>query len=194
MRSICKLLFCCVATLAAAQDSAPPKLSATPLSADQIAVYRAFLTNYTAGSKRTLNVANITETFEPDTDSMLSSGNRRDSCLSQFPAKVHATEVHLLPDSVTTTQVRLVDPTKHKLADPGDAIQTPSDVDSAVDAGLAAGLMTLSEVVFDTQHHRAAFSYSFVCGRLCGTGGIVIYNLQNGRWTRSSRRCGGWVS
>jgi hypothetical protein len=193
MRSFSALIVLCIVTAAAGQEP-KPKLATTPLTLDQIAVYRAFLSDYNAGSKGALNVADITDTFEPDTDSMLSSDNRRDDCLRQFPAKIHASEVHLLPDSLATAHVRLVDPAKHKIADPGDAIHSPADVDSAVEAGFAAALMTLSEVVFDTQRHRAAFSYSFVCGRLCGNGGIVIYNLQNGHWTRSSRRCGSWVS
>jgi hypothetical protein len=181
--------------VAMAQDPAQPKLSTKPLTADQIAVYRAFLTDYQSGSKSQLNVANITDPFQPDSDPMQSDGKSgRDSCMKAFPSHIGATEVHLLPNEFTSAKVRLVDPTQHKLADPGDSIRRPQDVDAAVEAGFAAALMTLSEVVFDGQHHLAAFSYSFVCGRLCGNGGTVIYELRNGRWRRSARRCSSWVS
>jgi hypothetical protein len=195
MRSTCTFLLLCLTTFAVAQQTTPPKLSATPLTTDQIAIYSAFLADYQSGSKTSLNVANTTEPFQPDTDPMLSdSKNDRDSCLRSFPAHVSATEIHLLPDVLTNVHVRLVDPAKHKIADPGDSIRRPQDVDAAVEAGFAAALMTLSEIVFDTQHGFAAFSYSFVCGRLCGNGGTVIYERHNGGWKRSARRCSSWIS
>jgi len=192
MRSFSTTLLLCVTAIIRAQQPSPPKLSTNPLTKDQIAVYRAFLADYNSGSKSPLNVANITDPFDSNTDSDEKSG--RDSCLRAFPHHISASEVHLLPGEFASAKIRLVDPTKHKFADPGDYIHSPQDVDSAVEAGFAHGLMTLSEVVFDTPHGFAAFSYSFTCGRLCGNGGTVIYQLRRGRWERSARRCSSWMS
>jgi len=195
MRSFSALLLVCITAIAQTQQPSQPKLSSTPLTSEQVAVYRAFLADYNSGSKNPLNVANVTDPFEPDTDPMVSDDkNGRDTCLRTFPPHIRASDVHSLPSDLASAGIRLVDPTKHKLADPGDNIRSPQDVDSAVDAGFAAALMTLSEVVFDTQHHLAALNYSFVCGRLCGNGGIVIYELRDGHWKRSTRRCSSWVS
>jgi hypothetical protein len=195
MRPLRVTLLLCITVIAAAQQPSQPKLAVTPLTSEQIAVYRAFLADYNSGSKRVLNVANITDPFEPDTDPMISDDkNGRDTCLRAFPPHINVSEVHLLPSDLESAQIRLVNPTKHKLADPGDNIRSPQDVDAAVEAGFDHGLMTLSEVVFYTQHGIAAFSYSFVCGRLCGNGGIAVYQFRNGQWKRSTRRCSGWES
>jgi hypothetical protein len=63
------LLVCCSLTLSTAQEPAQPtKLSAKALTRDQVAVYQAFLASYQAGSKHALNVANVTDPFQPDKD------------------------------------------------------------------------------------------------------------------------------
>ena len=88
MRSFSATFLLCITVIAGAQQPSQPKLSATPLSPDQIAVSRAFLANYNSGSKSSLNVANIADPFEPDTDPMVSDNkNGRGTCLLwDFPA------------------------------------------------------------------------------------------------------------
>jgi hypothetical protein len=128
MRSLSATLLLCITVVAAAQQPSQPKFSATPLTPDQIAVYRAFFAGYNSGSKSPLNVANITDPFEPDTDPMVSDDkNGRDTCLQGFPRHIRASDVHLLPVELASASIRLVDPTKHKLADPGDNIHRPQD-------------------------------------------------------------------
>jgi hypothetical protein len=90
--------------------------------------------------------------------------------------------------------VRLVDPDKHKLRDPGTSIREGQSVDDAVDAGFAAGLFTFSEIVFDNSHTHAALSYSFNCGSLCGHGGTVVFTKEGNRWKRAKHDCAYWMS
>jgi hypothetical protein len=103
--------------------------------------------------------------------------------------------VHKLPAELSKAgKINLVDPKKHKLKDPGAAIHNGTSVDQAVTAGFASGLFTFSEIVFDSDHKLAAFRYSFVCGILCGNGGTVIYELKDGKWSPTKRRCSSWIS
>jgi len=90
--------------------------------------------------------------------------------------------------------VLLVDPRTHQKRDPGDAIRNGQPVDDAVDAGIAAGIFTFSETIFNSDHTRAAFTYSFVCGGLCGNGGTILFQRKNGKWIREQNRCGSWES
>ena len=83
-----------------------------------------------------------------------------------------------LSDAFPTDKVHLVDPGKHEISDPGNAIGEGQSVDDAVEAGFKAGLFTFSEVVFDTAHTHAALNYTFHCGSLCGHGGTVVFILS----------------
>ena len=185
--SIPILFACCSIAVAAAQEAAQPKLSAKALTRDQVAVYQAFLAGYQARSKHPLNVANVTDPFQPDKDDF-------QGCMKTFPRNSCATEVHQFTDQFSPDIVHLVDPAKYKVASVGDFMQKNDDLDSAVTSAVAAGMMTLSEVLFDRPHHLAAISIDFQCGRLCGHGGTVLFELRKGHWNRSKRFCGGWQS
>jgi hypothetical protein len=150
-------------------------------------VYQAFLAGHQAGSKDLLNVANVTDPFRPDKDDF-------QGCMQTFPRTSHATEVHVFTDQFSPDIIHLVDPAKYKVASVGDFMQKNDDLDNAVTSAVAAGMLTLSEVVFDRTHHLAAFNFDFQCGRLCGHGSTVLFELRNGRWQRSKRLCGGWQS
>ena len=67
-------------------------------------------------------------------------------------------------------------------------------VDSAVNAGFAHGLFTLSAVAFDDSGTIAAFNYAFTCGGLCGNGGVALMTKTAKGWVRSKHNCGGWIS
>ena len=190
---------------AVTQDQTPkPKISDEPLNADQIAVYRAVIKDYTKGSKGPLNVANRTESLD---------GSRPmfdEACFKEVEASVpkpsapasHRLEHSLMPEM----QMVLVDPDhQQKLIDENDpqilvkkAIDdheqvTDAQVDRSVKHAFEVGMFTLSEIVFDKDHRRAAVAYSFVCGGLCGSGSTLILT-KSGRAWKIARRCGGWVS
>lgn len=100
--------------------------------------------------------------------------------------------------SALPANVTLVDSKKQmakvKENDPGRTMQQGDSVEHAVESAFASGLLTLSEVAFDKTHRYAVMNFSFVCGGLCGHGGIVILQKVNGRWKRTDRQCGGWIS
>jgi hypothetical protein len=170
-----------------AQEVVTPSIAPSPFGVAQAAIYRNFLTTWNAGAKTPLNVANTTEPFSP-------SGDDLKGCLKEFP-KRHTATVHAIPaHAFDGLDILLVDPRLHEKRDPGDAIRTREPVDAAVNAGIAAGIFTFSEVVFNSEHTRAAFTYSFVCGGLCGNGGTIIFQHQNGKWTQEKHPCGSWVS
>jgi hypothetical protein len=200
---------CLIVTLSlvfstAAQDPPKPQVSKDPLTAEQIAVYRAVLQDYTNGSRSPLNVANRTEPLEK---SELFSDK---SCVKglEFESPDNAVAVvhQIDPVAAPSKKFVLVDPDiqqkKIEENDPQKLMKRAIDdrekvskrqVDDSVTQAFATGLFTLSEIVFDKQHGRAVLSYSFVCGGLCGHGNTLILKKVGKEW-RVSRRCGGWIS
>ena len=168
------------------QETVTPSIAPTPLSMVQLAVYRDFLTTWIADAKTPLHVANTTEPLSIDDDNQ--------GCLKDFP-KTHAVAVHSVPaHAFDGLNVLLVDPRLHQKRDPGDAIRNGEPVDDAVRAGIAAGMFTFSEMVFNRDRTRSAFTYSFVCGGLCGNGGTIIFQHKNGKWVQQKNACGSWIS
>jgi hypothetical protein len=184
--SIYLLAFC---LSGAAQSTPKPKLTVEPLTSEQISIYRAFIADYDNGSKYILNMAQTTDTFEADSGDLA-------GCMKTFnKTNSRAMAAHSFPsDAFPTDKVHLVDPGKHEISDPGNAIGEGQSVDDAVEAGFKAGLFTFSEVVFDTAHTHAALNYTFHCGSLCGHGGTVVFIKARGIWKRSKANCGSWIS
>jgi hypothetical protein len=187
MRLILTFLMVCSTAVAMAQESVPPKVSIRPLTADQMAIYKAFLADWHTDPKTPLNVANTTDSFRPERDDL-------QGCMRSFPKGSRAMEVHLFPEQFATDRIHLLDPAKYKVPEVGDFMHRGEDLDNAVQTAFEAGLMSLSEIIFDQTHHFAALNFSFQCGRLCGHGGTVIYERWNGHWRRSKRSCGSWLS
>ncbi|MGB7190072.1 MAG: hypothetical protein WBD10_08050 [Acidobacteriaceae bacterium] len=170
------------------QISSKPVVSHTALTADQVAIYRTFLSSYNTGLDAQINVADMTSEFMPDP-------NDFKGCLKEFGPSTASEDVHRFSTEFSgLRKLRLIDPNTHKIADPGIAIRQGVSVNDAVKAGFEAGVLTLSEIIFDPTHHYAAFSYSFHCGSLCGNGGTVVYELKDGKWVKSKRFCSFWES
>jgi hypothetical protein len=201
MTVVCLTLSLCAAT----QDQTPkPKISDEPLTADQIAVYRAVLKDYTKGSQAPLNVANTTEPLD-DSRPMFD-----DACFKEVEASLpkpsvpisHRLDHSLMPDM----HLVFVDPDRQQKAidenDPQNLVKkavdahervTDAQVDQSVKHAFEAGMFTLSEIVFDKEHRRAVVAYSFACGSLCGNGNTLILTKSGKSW-KVAKRCGGWVS
>lgn len=188
---------------ALAQDMPKPILSSDPLTAEQIAVYRAVLGDYTKGTNDGMNLADKAETLER-------SGPSGDECFKEIklePAQNTVPVIHLLTPSVALNpKFVLVDPEKQaeriKENDPQKLMKkaiddhakvTNKDVDISVKQAFKSGLFTLSEIVFDKEHRRAVVAYSFVCGMLCGNGDTLLLNKIGQEW-KVAKKCGGWVS
>ena len=172
-----------------------PVVSKSPMDADQLSVYQAFLDSYDNGSKARLNLSKVTSALDL-------AQNKNDPCLKDIefdPKSQFASVVHEF-DSQTPLRgnFRLVNPKEQSRSiqrnDPGRAIRQGNDVNGAVEAGFAAGLLTLSEVAFDRHHRYAAMNFSFVCGGLCGHGSTIVFEKKDGKWIESNRRCSSWIS
>lgn len=184
-----------VISLFAFAGDTKPVVSKSPMDADQLAVYQAFLSSYDTGSKARLNLSKVTSALNLAED-------KDDPCLKNIefdPKRQVASVVHEFdPQTPLQGNFRLVNPEEQSKAiqrsDPGRAIRHGKDVNDAVEAGFAAGLLTLSEVAFDKGHRHAAMRFSFVCGGLCGHGSTIVFEKKNGKWIESNRQCSSWIS
>jgi len=170
----------------------PPQVEilSSPLTLEQAAVYHAFFVGYRQGSSRgdTINAAELTETLQPDEGDY--SG-----CMKGFGQESPVKVIHrLTEDFAKENNLHLVDPKLHKVQDPADSMRNGLSVESAVESGFKSGLLTISEIIFDAKHKRAAFHYSFVCGQLCAHFETVVYEKRHGGWKRSKLSCGYGIS
>jgi hypothetical protein len=176
-----------------------PAKSKRPLSADEIAIYKAVLQQYTSNERQPLNISVRTFPLEPTS---LRSGLSNSECLKGIQLELPSTISHsfhdLTPEVLIRTNMKLVDPSKQaKLVhsnDPSKTMRSEKSVDKAVKDAFATGLFSMSEIAFDKEHHHAAVSYSFRCGSLCGHGATMIFERVGNEWERKDRHCGGWIS
>jgi hypothetical protein len=178
----------CGSALASAQLD-QRQISSSPFTLEQTEVYQAFLADYRrGGSQHEINVAGVTDILQPDDGDY--SG-----CMKGFAKALPAKVIHrLTEDFGQRNHLRIVDPKLHKVEDPEDGMQRGQSVESAVKSGFDTGLLTLSEIIFDLNHKRAAFHYSFYCGRLCAHSETVVYEKRRGRWRPSKNSCGYGIS
>ena len=167
-------------------ENASPIPSKVPLTPDQIAVYRTFLERYDNGG-RPLHLANRTEAFFYPDEAPCGKG------LHIMTEDGAIGVVHRLDPSLAIPgRVALVDPDEKPVAGKAnDAHKTRGEGKTSDEA---VGLLTLSEIAFDKNHHFAAMAFSYWCGILCGHGGIVIFEKTGGRWKMTEKICGEWVS
>jgi hypothetical protein len=194
-----------ISVAGATQEDAPkPKVSKDPLTAEQIAVYRTVLRDYTKGSGGSLNLADKTEPLDqsgPFFDKSCMKG------LELEPAESSVPVVHQLDFAVASNKkFVLVDPERQeekikandtqnlmkRAIDDGEKV-SDKQIENSVKQAFATGLFTLTEIMFDKQHLHAVVAYSFVCGMLCGHGNTLILKKVGQEW-KVSKRCGGWVS
>jgi hypothetical protein len=204
MREICAVAIVIASSFmcAVAQDKTPkPKVSDEPLTAEQMAVYRAVLQEYPKGSDGALNLANRTEPLE--------RSDLEEECIKgiELEPKNSVGVVHKLDASVAFgPKIVQVDPDRQEQQveenDPQKLLKSAIDdheqvtnkqLDDSAKKAFETGLFSLSEIQFDKQHTRAVVAYSFVCGGLCGNGNTLVLKKVGQKW-RVSKRCGGWVS
>jgi hypothetical protein len=178
-------------------------LSKDPLTAEQIAVYRAILANYTKGVDAALNISNVTDPFGESSN--FSHGCPKDTSEhspSSSPQIVH----RLDPTVLLNSKMVLVDPHQQaelvKENDPQNLIMgaidnhqpvNDSDLSKSVQTAFSTGLFTFSEIVFNKKHTQATLQYGFVCGGLCGSGSTVVLKKVHGNW-EIGKVCSFWMS
>jgi len=179
--------------LAGFSDKRPVR-NANPFSADEVAIYSGILERWNSNSRSLLNVSN--RTFPIDRD-LADCG-----CLKGMERQSIANAAHsfhiLTGDVLDGKNIRLVDANKQAVivqnSDPSNSLREGKSVETAVNMAFSTGLFSVSEIAFDREHRRALVSYSFVCGSLCGSGGVWLFEKVDSAWKKSERVCGGWVS
>ncbi len=155
---------------------------------DVAEIYGAFLDEWTGKEKDPINVSIVAKAPSAEEIKQFSECAADTRWMEAKSINDIAIFVGRLP------YVRLVDSDKWSPQDPSVLIAEGQSVESAVEAGFAHGLLTLSAISFDESHTTAAFTYSFVCGALCGSGGPAIFKATPDGWVQSDKQCGGWVS
>ncbi len=164
------------------------------LGEDERAIYQAVLELWNSEPRKPLNLSNKTTPLDRNISNC--------ECLTGIDVQSleKATRsFHFLPGGfLRRTLARLVDAESQSVvvqtSDPGKSIRSDTSINAAVDEAFANGLLELSEIAFDRNHHRAIVSYSFRCGSLCGSSGVWLFEKVDGVWKKSERVCGGWVS
>lgn len=184
---------------AATSKNQKPVKSASSLSSDEIAIYKAILRTYSGDKDENLNVAATTYPLDPNAST---TGFDQPECLKgveleNLPSVSNS--YHDLPADVLPSEgMRLVDPKRQARIvhsnDPSNTIRKGKPVKDAVEAAFSTGLFSMSEIAFDKGHHFAVVGYSFWCGSLCGHGGTLVFENVNEEWRNANRNCGGWVS
>jgi hypothetical protein len=159
-----------------------------------VAIYRGILERWNSNYRSLLNVSN--RTFPVDRD-LLDCG-----CLKGIELQSIANAAHLFHiltrDVLAGKNIRLVDADKQAVIvqsnDATKSIREGKSVETAVNGAFSTGLFSMSEIAFDKEQRRALVSYSFVCGLLCGSGGVWLLEKVDGVWKKSDRDCGGGIS
>ena len=184
---------------AAGQDDQQPKLkvSDTPLTAEQLAVYRVVLGSWMAQEMPALNLAIQTVPLGDTGSAADESCSKGLDLEPASPTVVHRFRQKDLAQLGPSRTLTLVDPDQQKQDvrnnDPEKTVGDGRTIEDAVRNGFAHGLATLSEIRFDKGHKHAIVSYGFYCGSLCGNGGALVLEKIDGVWQRKSR-CGEWIS
>jgi hypothetical protein len=206
------LLVLLVPAVAGGQQAldAKPKVSETPLTAEQLAVYRAVLLIAFGGDTKCnkqgericlsilygeggINLSDQTSTIDH-----LDAGDclKRLSIEKNIPSEIH----HFRMEDVAnlgSMKIRLVDPDQRMKwiheHNPDDGRREGRTAKAVVEDGFEHGLTTLSEIQFDESHTHAIVSISYECGWVCGDGATMLMEKKGGVWTRK-KQCGGWIS
>jgi hypothetical protein len=176
-----------------------PTKNATPLSADEIAIYKALLRQYASDESGSLNVSAKTYALDPESQR---NGLKNSECLKGIQldnlSGVSHTYHELTPDVLPGKNMKLVDAQKQaKIVhgnDPDKTMREGKAVDSAVKEAFATALFSMSEIAFDRDQRHAVVSYRFWCGALCGNGATLVFEKAGNEWKKTERNCGGWTS
>ena len=152
-----------------------PVVSRSPLSEEQLSVYRGFLDKFAPLNLKELSSGTIPFDFTGFSETR--------PCLKGFdlesPTSAMST-VHTFGNEITQGRdLRLI-----SLSQMSKMVEDPS----LWPADKSRSILVLSEIVFDTTHRFAVLKYELVCGHHCGSGATLIMEKVNGVWTTSARR------
>ena len=186
----------------AQEEPGKPVLSTTPLTADEVAIFRAVLKDYLRGSHGVMLVVDKTEPDQSPTSVRTCADEISAKLEPQSPKVVHRIDSSLVAGlqakwtdaDAQATEIKANDSQNliHGVTDEGQRVTT-KQLDDSVTKPFNSALFTLSEIVFDQGHVHAVVSYSFYCGSLCGNGNTLTLRKVGKEW-KVSKHCGGWVS
>ncbi|MGO9591089.1 MAG: hypothetical protein ACLP3K_13715 [Candidatus Acidiferrales bacterium] len=163
-----------------------PVSSASPINAEQIAVYRGFLEKFSS-FLHFRNLSNVTVTFDfkgfPEGRPCL-RGIELENDSEPFRT------THALPQEITKgMDIRLVDTVqKRELLQQRDALSKDQNKPALDDQRAHSNVLVLSEIVFDTKHQFALVKYLLLCGQQCLSGDTLVMEKAHDEWIVSSRR------
>jgi len=155
----------------------------------QSEIYTVFLANWIGRSKTPVNVS---QRAEPLSAEDIKSFDDCSGAQRQWMPVIGSD--NLAGQMGDLSNVRMVNPDTWKSRDPDHLMAQGNSVDSAVRDGIDSGLMKFSVVALDPAGKTAALRYEFVCGRLCGSGGSVLFTKTQQGWIVDKRNCTSWIS
>jgi hypothetical protein len=164
-----------------------PVASPSPLSEDQLNVYRGFLEKFPL---RYRNLSRITVPFDfegfPDGRPCLSGLE-----LENVSESLRTT--HTLGRQITRgMDLRLVDAVEQEKLLWQQAASSGNQKEASNEDGQKANsdlnFLMLSEIVFSTKHQFALLKYLAICGPHCLSGETLVMEKVDGRWKAGSRR------
>jgi hypothetical protein len=172
------------------------KVSAQPLTAEELVIYRHVLAGWMGGGKSPLNLADLTSSLS------LEEGSEGKACARGLDMETFDSAVvhRIRPEDLAQlgrARLQLVEREAQQKQveenDPSQEIRNGKPIGDAVSNGFAHGYAWLSEIRFDKSRTHAVVAYGFHCGSLCGNGGSAIFEKVNGEWKFKSQ-CGNWIS
>ncbi|HEY4092664.1 MAG TPA: hypothetical protein VGN46_14210 [Luteibacter sp.] len=191
MKTARLIAFVAIGMAAAAGMPAPATAQGAPTATDAAAVYKAFLHDWMGKSHQPINVARVAEPMHPEGADGGCEGHPEIEALIKQPAeRIDDLSTVLGPDP----SIHYVDPSTWHPTDPQHLIAQGKSVKAAVKEGMSAALLTFSAIAFNERRDVAVFNYSFVCGGLCGNGGITVMRKKGSTWEPDPRQCTQWIS
>jgi hypothetical protein len=160
-------------------EGSKPIVSKGPLTADQVAIYRAALADFKPAPGSTPQLANITVPLRRQHAPF-------EKCVAGIREPSERDErapIHKLDSSVVAG-------TGLPLVEPWEVPQMRHGPPGPKAAHL--GLLALSEIGFDSEDLHAIVTYDFNCGGLCGHGKILALAKSEGEW-RINKICRRWM-
>jgi hypothetical protein len=166
-----------------------PQLNRAPLTQEQLQVYGDFISPFASKAKLKF-LSN--KTFPLD----LSSLGKDAPCLRNLDlesGEESGKTFHLLgPDVIRGYSIQLVDSQEESaILKQRDEYVAAHGTDSMMDAsGMQKdlGVLVLSEIAFDKNHHFAVLRYVFLSGSRTNSGATLVLEKAGARWTETTRR------
>jgi hypothetical protein len=162
----------------------PPSPPDKTFSADEAAVYRSFLEKYAATRNLKGAGINLSSRSGP-------LNERAKECLETVKAEKPKSSARPFLKAQFESLPYIM------LVNPGQQLEKIKKNDSprVTSQQMAqSGMLTVSQIWFDKDHHFAVMSFSFYCGRRCGHGSTHIFRKVKGQWVQLEHLCESWIS